>query len=776
MNRKFLAGFLAASLVLTAAPVVPGMEANADAEELSTGSQTGGGYLDLIGSSRAATQSAIIEETVTCTTFFSAHSKGFPVTEEGLEITFKSRSNGDKNWDAPIVVAYSGSGDAPEIGGADYVEYAVIRSDNFALDALAKPADFVFNADAGAIDWDTWKAANRSEEGANCKVSAVKKDGKIYIEFTNDSITSLSSFTPSSAGEVYIGITGENCVFGNTLPEVEQPDTPDTPDTPDIPVQPGDWPDVTELNCEAFWGVHTKGIAVGNDGVTVKFSNKTNGTNNWNTPIYVIYTGDEAKVGGVGYVEYGVMRSDAYGWDGAGKTGTMAWKAGTDPIDWAGWLATNQAGAEYEISAIRKEDTVFMKINAGGLITYVAIPVKEGKTAYLSLTGEQCKLENISKAGYVSFEVPDELASVAPEKPKPLAPYPVVLPTPEPVPTLPPADENSEGIEMDFAAFWSAHLPGVEITESGTALTYKNETHSSATGNYQVPFVVAYAGDEAKVNGAGYDEYAVIRADSYAWTTKGADANTGDGLAAWNNAGFNFQTNATADTWNSWVADNKAGLTGKIQAIKANGKIYIEFTNGSVRTLTSFAAPEGKKVYFSLAGEECKISNIKPAAYTSIDGINANPAETPAPSADPSASPDPAATAEPGSTATPGTTDPTDPGTNPGDKDPGTTDPGTDNPAENPSDGDDKKDNETKKTMKVSGITAKAGKKKVTGNLSVKGAKVTVKIGSKKAKNAKVNGKKFTFTASSKLKKGTKVTIKVTKSGYKAVTKTVKVK
>ena len=557
--------------------------------------------------------------------------------------------------------------------------------------------------------------------------------------------------------------------------EPEGPTEPSDP-TPDTPVQPGDWPDVTELNCEAFWGVHTKGIAVGNDGVTVKFSNKTNGTNNWNTPIYVIYTGDEAKVGGAGYVEYGVMRSDAYGWDGAGKTGTMAWKAGTDPIDWAGWLATNQAGAEYEISAIRKEDTVFMKINAGGLITYVAIPVKEGKTAYLSLTGEQCKLENISKAGYVSFEVPDELASVAPEKPKPLAPYPVVLPTPEPVPTLPPADENSEGIEMDFAAFWSAHLPGVEITESGTALTYKNETHSSATGNYQVPFVVAYAGDEAKVNGAGYDEYAVIRADSYAWTTKGADANTGDGLAAWNNAGFNFQTNATADTWNSWVADNKAGLTGKIQAIKANGKIYIEFTNGSVRTLTSFAAPEGKKVYFSLAGEECKISNIKPAAYTAIDGINANPAETPAPSADPSASPDPAATAEPGSTATPGTTDPTDPGTNPGDKDPGTTDPGTDNPAENPSDDDDKKDNETKKTMKVSGITAKAGKKKVTGTLSVKGTKVTVKIGSKKAKNAKVNGKKFTFTASSKLKKGTKVTIKVTKSGYKAVTKTVKVK
>ncbi len=43
--------------------------------------------------------------------------------------------------------------------------------------------------------------------------------------------------------------------------------------------------------------------------------------------------------------------------------------------------------------------------------------------------------------------------------------------------------------------------------------------------------------------------------------------------------------------------------------------------NGGVRTLTSFVAPEGKKVYFSLAGEECKISNIKPDAYIAIDGI-----------------------------------------------------------------------------------------------------------------------------------------------------------
>ena len=89
--------------------------------------------------------------------------------------------------------------------------------------------------------------------------------------------------------------------------------------------------------------------------------------------------------------------------------------------------------------------------------------------------------------------------------------------------------------------------------------------------------------------------------------------------------------------------------------------------------------------------------------------------------------------------------------------------------------GDDEPEVTVKKSISISGITAKANAKKITGKLSVSGAKVTVKVGSAKYKAAKVNGKKFTFTAS-KLKKGTKVTIKATKSGYKATTKSVKVK
>lgn len=112
----------------------------------------------------------------------------------------------------------------------------------------------------------------------------------------------------------------------------------------------------------------------------------------------------------------------------------------------------------------------------------------------------------------------------------------------------------------------------------------------------------------------------------------------------------------------------------------------------------------------------------------------------------------------------------------------GTNNPTPDNPTpDDPTPDDPTPDDPTpdeptpaKKTMTVK-VTAKKNDTKVTGTVSVKGATVKVKVGKKAYKKATVNGKKFTIKVA-KLAKGTKVAVKATKSGYKAVTKTVTVK
>lgn len=78
--------------------------------------------------------------------------------------------------------------------------------------------------------------------------------------------------------------------------------------------------------------------------------------------------------------------------------------------------------------------------------------------------------------------------------------------------------------------------------------------------------------------------------------------------------------------------------------------------------------------------------------------------------------------------------------------------------------------------LTLSSVKCRKNTKKITGSVSVKGAAVRVKIGSKKYLNARVNGKKFILKLKYKLKKNTNVKIKVSKKGCKTVTCQYKIK
>ncbi len=792
MNRKFMAMFLSASLVLTAAPAIPGLEAGASAEELSLGSKTEG-YLDLTGSNKSSDNliTYTLDKQYDCEGFLSSVTDGFEITTgAGIEISFKSRSNqtAKDNYETPIILVYTG--DEPKFQGAGYKEYVAIRSDNWAWgpegvgDKVAATwassgYNMTDNFASDFANWETWLAANKSAEGADCKISAVKGDDKVTVTFVNHTVTSTTEFPYTGDGKIYLSISGQNCVFGNTLPSVDTPSdptspsdptTPSDPTSPSDPTTPGDVD--TSVNsfkgpydCEGFLSVSTSGIEVTTDGIELEFKSRTKlaGTANWTTPCIIAYTGSEPKFNGKDYKEYAVIRSDAWAWSPSGDINTWAStdykfesKFATDFANWETWLAANKSdeGVNCKISAIKKDGKITITFVNHTVTSVTEIPYTDDGKFYISVSGEQCVFGKTLPSA---------------EKPKPLAPYPVVIPTPTPAPTLPPADANSEGIELVCDAFLSAQTSGQEVTESGTALTFRNTSDASAANNWETPVVIGYTGSEPIFNGAGYKEYVVVRSDNWAW----GPAGVGDKAAAtWASSGYNMTSNVGDPfDWAAWLASNKSGTDCKVQAVKADGKVYIEFTNGSITSVTSFPVADGEKIYISLSGEKCKLTNIKPAAYTGISGINAQPAASATPGTSAAPTQEPGASPAPGNTSTP-----SDPGTTGTPSDPvNTATPEDPSNTEKPSDPEPSEKPE-KKTMKFSGVKAKTGTKKVTGTVSVKKATVQVKIGNKGYKKAKVNGKKFTFTASSKLKKGTKVTIKATKSGYKTVTKTVKVK
>jgi len=520
MRKKFLAAILATSLVLTMAPVMPaptGIAGVASAEETAetlTGTAwwkadnqkgkdyilSGDGTLDLyIGYTKEVAEGAAF-----CVELLSDGNK---------YITTASDTN--------IWTGEEGKGDVS--GAHDPLASNLVLGHKYKITVTRTGSDFTI------LYYDM------TDNKEYCSLAA--KNTNMGTDVAVHVMAEIGTYTVSTS-DFDMPASGTPGTPGATTAPTDAPAASGTPETPgattaptDAPATPGDTtgsttPDgaVTSLVCGAFWGAHTPGITVGTEGVTIKFKNKSDADaiNNWETPVYVIYSGDEPVVNGAGYTEYGVMRSDNFGWKNPDRPETVVWAADTSidmlAFDWAGWIDANKTGADYEVSAIRKDNTVYMRITAGNLVTYGAIQVEEGKDAYLSLTGEKCTLTDIATADYSSFEVPAAL------------------------------------------------------------------------------------------------------------TSAGTDTDIG--------------------------------------------------------------------------------------------------------------------------------------GDTPGDSE--------------PDDGDDDKP-AAKKTMKVSGIVAKANTKKITGKISVSNAKVTVKVGSAKFKAAKVNGKKFTFTTT-KLKKGTKIKIKATKSGYKNVTKSVKVK
>lgn len=170
-----------------------------------------------------------------------------------------------------------------------------------------------------------------------------------------------------------------------------------------------------------WWQGHTEGVEITEEGVVITFTNTTYeaATDNWQGPLYVLYTGDEAKVNGAGYVEYWVTRGDAYGWGNAayyGVTGDLS-PAADNPtavanmaaagitfsstgvegwVDWPNYLPALKAGAEGKITAKLVGNKANVVIVINGLQTSVELPVDTSKPTYISLFGDHAKLTNIT--------------------------------------------------------------------------------------------------------------------------------------------------------------------------------------------------------------------------------------------------------------------------------------------------------------------------------------------------------------------------------------------
>ena len=176
--------------------------------------------------------------------------------------------------------------------------------------------------------------------------------------------------------------------------------------------------------------------------------------------------------------------------------------------------------------------------------------------------------------------------------------------------------------DIDCTGWWVAHTEGVEITETPTTITYKSTTYADATLNWNCPIWILYGGEEAKVNGAGYNEYWVHRADNYGWAGGWASwQNTGEHMDALNALGVYMEGSYEDGCWDNWVADSQAGVNGTVTAyLDGNGNAVVSMTYHGVTNTMTVPVDTSAPVYLSLSGELCSITEIT-ATTTEINLI-----------------------------------------------------------------------------------------------------------------------------------------------------------
>ncbi len=320
---------------------------------------------------------------------------------------------------------------------------------------------------------------------------------------------------------------------------------------------------------------------------------------------------------------------------------------GSDINIWTAGAEGTVEGATEPMAAITKGHKYKVSITrSGNDFTIVYFDMTDNKehcklTATGTNMGEDVNIHVMAQIGKYMVSTSDfDMPDVNVTTPKPLAPYPVVLPTPEPLPTLPPADENAT--PEPTPVLEPETITGTEWWAATNGRSRDYVLKGAGTLDLYVTF-------DSTSDSTGYGAFNVeLVSDGNRYITTGSDTNAWTGEQGTGTVSCPNLTNSTIIPGHIYRITIKRTnydfsiIYYDLTDNKEYCSMEIKDTNQAIDVNIHVMAQVGKYI----------VSQKAP------DVTAPSASATPAPSADPSASPDPSATAEPGSTEAPGTTDP----------------------------------------------------------------------------------------------------------------------
>ena len=236
---------------------------------------------------------------------------------------------------------------------------------------------------------------------------------------------------------------------------------------------------------------------------------------------------------------------------------------------------------EYRIEAIKIRDHALFRITGRETAAEITLALPDSsRYVYMGLTGESCRISNVRIEKSETAREPGFIPRIAEE----------VTYIDGPVGDVP-------NVQVD--GYRTASTDGIEI-EGNMRITFHTKSLPTARLVWHCPYFVIFSSDNGRVDGDNYIEYSLLRIDGETWES---------GHVADNNL---LVDRMKFDGWEAWKEFNKEGYDCCVTLERNDRTIVFRTSNAgiSIKNTTKINT-DAKKIYVSMTGDQCALTNIK---------------------------------------------------------------------------------------------------------------------------------------------------------------------
>ncbi len=248
----------------------------------------------------------------------------------------------------------------------------------------------------------------------------------------------------------------------------------------------------------------------------------------------------------------------------------------------SGKNSDKKSGITYDISVVKVKDHIQIRINDGsGVITITVALPDSARYAYMGLTGDNCRIHDVSIYTMEELVPDDYIPRIAEE----------VSYINGPAGDIP---------NLQIDGYRIASTTGIPVRD-GMKITFHTMSLPTARLIWHCAYVDLFYSPEKIPSGDGYREYALIRLDGENWEAEGISRNK-----------LSVTIADDFEGWEAWKEANKKGFDCTVSFKREDNMIITTTENlGIGLRISTTVLDNPPEVYVSLTGDQCALTNIR---------------------------------------------------------------------------------------------------------------------------------------------------------------------